>query len=199
LCSDVDNPFVIATLNTFPVLKTRIQIPSSPSDATSAGTYLAEKFDIDPSPMDERDKAEDCAMVLSNFTNLLANGSPYNKGFVGVCNLDVLDRNVNTLREIFEGITFSDAMLSEFLEPSSSKKQFLPRIWCPAYLLGPICWSIGTQKDGVVNIWRSFIQRCLPNTIASTYLDEIDGYHLGDEASRKYKVAWENVVRRHAE
>ena len=199
LCSDVDNPFVIATLNTFPVLKTRIQMPSSTNDANSVGTYLAEKFDVDPSPMDERDKSEDCAMVLSNLTNLLANGSPYNKGFSGVCNLDVLNRNVNTLREIFDGITFSDVMLAEFLEPSSSKKQFLPRIWSPAYLLGPICWSIGTQKDGVVNIWRSFIQRCLPNTIASTYLNETDGYHLGDDASRKYKVAWENVVRRHGE
>jgi hypothetical protein len=199
LCRDVYNPFVTATLNTFPVLKMRIQMPTSPADANSLGTYLAEKFDIDPTPMDERDEREDFAMVLANFTNLLSNGSPYNAGFTGVCNPDVLARNVNTLHEIFDGITFSDDMLTEFLGASSPKKQFIPRIWSPAYLLGPICWSIGTQKDGVVEVWRSFLNRCVPHTIASTYTDEINRENIGDESSKKYKIGWENVVRRHAE
>jgi hypothetical protein len=194
LCRDVEDPFVNVTLDMFPVLKTRIQIPHTPNDNNSVGTYLAEIFNIHPAPMDERDSREDFAMVLANFTNLLSNGKPYNSGFKGTCSQDVVAQNVETLRRIFQGLTFSDAMLAEFHEPSSSRKQFLPRIWSPSYLLGPICWSIGNQKENVVDVWRVFLQRCIPNTISSTYLNETNDESYGDESVAKYKTAWDNVA-----
>jgi hypothetical protein len=197
LCQDTDNPFVMATTDLFPPLKTRIQVRLTPDDDNSLCTRLSMIFDVDPNPMDERDEREDFAMALATYTNLLANGSPYNAGFVGTCDRDVLNRNIVTLCDIFDGITFSEAMLMEFKEPSSSKKQFISRIWSPAYLLGPICWSIGNQKEHVVRIWREFLMRCMPNTIASTYLNETDALHLDDTSTRKYKTAWENVCAQH--
>jgi hypothetical protein len=197
LCQDVDNPFVVGTLDLFPVLKSRIQMRIAPNDEYSLGSYLSDVFNVDPNPMDERDEREDFAMALANFTNLLANGSPYNAAFSGVCDMNVLQRNVATLREVFDGLEFSDAMNAEFSEPSSSKKQFISRIWSPSYLLGPICWSIGNQKENVVHVWRSFLQRCAPNTIAATYLNATDALHLDDTSVRKYKTAWENVLAAH--
>lgn len=197
LCRDINEPFVVATLDLFPELKTRIQMRLTPDDEHTFSTILTNLFDVDLNPMDERDEREDIAMTCANLTNLLANGTPYNAGYNGTCDHSVVARNVATLLQIFVGLTFSDAMLAEFREGSSVKKQFLPRIWSSAYLLGPICWSIGTQQENVVHVWRSFLERCVPNTIAATYLNETNDLHLGDEAVRKYKIAWENVLRHH--
>jgi hypothetical protein len=197
LCRDPTNPFVIAALDFAPELKHRIQMPRSARDEYAPSRILATRFDVDLNPMDERDEREDVAMAVADYANLLANGKPYNAGFVGTCDMGVYARNIATLHQIFDGLEFSEAMRSEFQEPSSVKKQFLPRIWSPAYLLGPICWSIGTQQENVVHVWRSFLQRCVPNTIAATYLTETNDLNLGDEAVRKYKTAWENVVRTH--
>jgi hypothetical protein len=197
LCKDIDDPFVVSILELFPVLKTRIQIPLSEVDDNALGAHLAELFSSDPNPMDERDIREDHALIFATYVNLLANGKPYNDGFVGECDPTVVHRNANTLLEIFDGIPISEGMYGEFHTPSSSKKQFIPKIWAPSYLLGPICWSIGKQKENAVEVWRSFLSRCLPNTIASTYLDETDAAHQGDAAVGKYETAWNNVLARH--
>lgn len=197
LCKEIDDAFVVSTLELFPVLKTRIQMPLSEFDENALGVHLADIFSIDPNPMDERDIREDYALVFATYVNLLANGRPYNDGFVGECDTSVVRRNVDTLLEIFDGLPISEGMYSEFHSPSSSKKQFIPKIWAPSYLLGPICWSIGKQKENVIQVWRSFITRCAPNTIASTYLDQTDDAHQGDAAVGKYETAWNNVLARH--
>jgi hypothetical protein len=197
LCKDIDDPFVVSILELFPVLKTRIQIPLSEVDDNALGAHLAELFSSDPNPMDERDIREDHALIFATYVNLLANGRPYNDGFVGECDTSVIRRNANTILEIFDGLPISEGMYGEFHTPSSSKKQFIPKIWAPSYLLGPMCWSIGKQKENVVQVWRSFLTRCLPNTIASTYLDETDEAHLDDTSVRKYETAWNNVLARH--
>jgi hypothetical protein len=198
LCKEIDNPFVVSTLELFPILKTRIQMPlSTEVDDNALGAQLAELFSSDPNPMDERDIREDHALIFATYVNLLANGRPYNDGFVGECDTSVIRRNANTILEIFDGLPISEGMYGEFHTPSSSKKQFIPKIWAPSYLLGPMCWSIGKQKENVVQVWRSFLSRCLPNTIASTYLDDNDEAHLDDTSVRKYETAWNNVLARH--
>lgn len=197
LCKEIDDPFVVSILELFPVLKTRIQMPLSDFDENALGVHLADIFNIEPNPMDERDIREDYVLALATYVNLLANGRPYNDGFVGECDTSVVRRNVDTLLEIFDGLPISEGMYSEFHSPSSSKKQFIPKIWAPSYLLGPICWSIGKQKENVIQVWRSFITRCAPNTIASTYLDETDDAHLDDTSVRKYETAWNNVLNHH--
>jgi hypothetical protein len=197
LCKDANDPFVMSMLNLFPVMKTRIQLPITESDEHALGSVLADIFNVEPDPMDERDTREDFALLFATYTNLLANGRPYNGEFVGECDPAVVQQNVDTLMCIFDGLTISDGMFGEFHSPSSSKKQFVPRIWSPSYLLGPICWSIGKQKEGVVHVWRSFLERCVPNTIATTYSDENDSAHLDDTSVRKYETAWNNVLAQH--
>ena len=194
LCREIDNPFVVATLELFPVLKTRIQIPLTEADSNTLGSQLADMFNNEPNPMDERDTREDYALVFATYTNLLGNGKPYNDGFVGECDRLVVQQNANTLLQIFDDLRISEGMTGEFYTPSNVKKQFIPNIWAPAYLLGPICWSIGNQKENVVHVWRSFLERCLPNTIMETYLRETNERHLDDTSVTKYKTAWENVL-----
>jgi hypothetical protein len=197
LCRDVDDPFVDATLSLFPVMKTRIQLPLTEEDDNALGSRLADVFNSEPDPMDPRDIREDFALLFATYANLLANGRPYNDEFVGDCDINVVYQNADTLLRIFDGLTISEGMYGEFHAPSSSKKQFVPHIWAPSYLLGPICWSIGKQKENVVHVWRSFLERCVPNTIATTYSDENDSAHLDDTSVRKYETAWNNVLARH--
>lgn len=194
LCKDIDDPFVTVTLDLFPVLKTRIQAPLVPADEDALGTRLADIFNSEPNPMDERDMREDFALAFATYSNLLANGRPYNDEFMGECDPTVVRQNADVLLQIFEDAAISEGMYGEFHSPSSSKKQFIPRIWAPSYLLGPICWSIGKQKENVVHVWRSFLERCVPNTIASTYSDDNDAAHLDDTSVRKYENAWNRVL-----
>jgi hypothetical protein len=199
LC-DEENVFAAALLRSFPILKARVDEPAAPEDDLSLYEFIAEKFALgdeqELKPNDDADTNEDVPLALARIFNMLATGSAYNHEFKGDFDGAQLARNDAKMREILDGFNPSPDMKLEMSAASSSHKKRLPNAYAPAYLLGPIAWSIGNDKPDVVNTWRRFLANITPGVIHDTYARSNNQVHGGDEAAKKYSFAWDAVQAR---
>jgi len=196
LC-DPANVFAAALLRMFPILKARIMDAVAPEDAVSLYEFIVDTFDLgedqELKPNDDADTNEDVPLALARIFNMLVNGSPYNDEFKGDFDGAKLAENEQKMRDILGAFRPSPEMKLEMSAPSSSKKKRLPNAYAPAYLLGPIAWSIGTDKPDVVNTWRRFLANVSEGVIRETYARANNDVHKDDANSTKYSFAWEAV------
>ena len=196
LCDEA-NAFAAALLRSFPILKARVGEPVAPEDEHSLYEFIAGTFGLgdeqELKPNDDADTNEDVPLALARIFNMLANGSPYKDEFKGEFDGDKIAENEGKMRAIITGFVPSPEMKIEMSAPSSSKKKRLPNAYAPGYLLGPIAWSIGTDKPDVVNTWRRFLANISPGVIDATYADSNSEEHKDDANSSKYSSAWEAV------
>lgn len=195
MCKDDPEPFCVATVNTFPGVRPKYDIPSDPADIHSLGYMLETLSEVDIDIMNEDDKRDDNVASIANLTNLLACGNTYDRnGFAGILNPETLQQNIAQVREIFDGFAPSTAMLEEFKSPVKNKP-YQSRFWSTSYLLGPMFYSIAKQKPDAVNVWKTFLAHCRPGLIDELYIEEIVGRSsIGSETDlRRYMLAWERV------
>lgn len=198
-------PFVDTLIAAFPQIKPRINMPSAEGDSASVGIRLAELFDVDVDVVDERgfDKNEDTLLSLACVHNLIATGKPYDHGFKGEFDRDIVNENYRKLMSVFDGLSFSEEMRNYFKESASSSKKFLPKVWSAAFVLGPIAWSIANGKEGAVDIWRAFLEYAHEERFELTYItgDEhsrdalTKRRRLPDSSATKYSIAWDRVLQ----
>lgn len=201
-------PFVDSLIVMFPQVKPRISLPVDENDADSVGVRLAEVFDIDIDIIDQHgnDKNEATLLSIACIHNLVVNGHPFDERFKGDFDHDRMISNYHKLFQVFNGIELSYDVLSYFKESASSLKKFLPKIWSPSFLLGPIAWSIATEKDNAVQIWRTFLENSTENLFEVTYItgegDDRDALtkrrKMTDSSVQKYSIAWERVLQWYA-
>ena len=194
LCDD-ENVFVAALLRSFPILKARVGIEAAPEDADSLYEFIADTFGLgdeqELKPNDDADTNEDVPLALARIFNMLTNGSPYKDEFKGDFDAATLAKNEAKMREILSAFHPSPEMKLEM--SSSLSKKYLPRAYIPTYLLGPIAWSIGTDKPDVVNTWRRLLGILVPGMIDDLYAVEAVKKHGHDDSPSKYAIAWEAV------
>ena len=199
LC-DEENVFAAALLRSFPILKARVGEPAAAEDEGSLYEFIAETFALgdeqELKPNDDADTNEDVPLALARIFNMLANGSTYHHEFKGDFDEATFAENEAKMRNIFGAFHPSPDMKLEMSAASSTQKKRLPKAYAPAYLLGPIAWSIGTGKPDVVNTWRRFLANISPGVIHETYAESNNKVHGGDEATKKYMLAWEAVQAR---
>lgn len=199
LC-DEESVFAASLLRSFPILKARVGEPAEPEDEHSLYEFIANTFGLgdeqELTPNDDGDTNEDVPLALAHIFNMLATGSPYKDEFKGDFHPARLADNEAKMRDILDAFHPSPEMKVEMSAPSSSKKKRLPNAYAPAYLLGPIAWSIGTDKPDVVNTWRRFLANISPGVIRDTYAESNNEDHKDDANSSKYSFAWEAVQAR---
>jgi hypothetical protein len=205
LPDDETQPFVDSLIYNFPQIKPRLSIAASPEDDTSVGFTLVELFDVgfDVVDVDGYDKNEEVLKAIACIHNLISTGKTYDGEFQGDFNLLKTNDNYVKFMNVFEGIVFSEHTLNYFKESSSLQKKFLPKIWSPSFLLGPIGWSIANNKENAIEVWRGFLQNCSKELIELTYIegDETTSDELtkrrkkADSEISKYSSAWDKVLQ----
>lgn len=206
LCNpDEDNEtFVTSMLTKFPQVKVRVNEPITDEDAEQPGGILADLFgvDIDILDTENKDKKEYTIMSIACIHNLMVNGKPYHNGFQGTFDEATVEANYEKLMEIFEDLTFSEETKEYFREGVSSGKKFLPTVWSPSFMLGPIAWSIATNKPDAVRVWGQFLTDVTQQKFEDTYImgvtdDDKNEFtkrrKMADSSPRKYEIAWERV------
>ena len=202
---DEEKPFVDSLFSNFPQLKSRLSIPSSSEDDNSVGFTLVDLFDVgfEVIDVDGHDKNEETLKAIACIHNLVSTGKTYDGEFQGDFNLARMQDNYAKLMNVFEGIEFSENTLNYFKESCSAQKKFLPKIWSPSFLLGPVAWSIANNKENAIEVWKRFIQNCSKELIELTYIegDETTCDELtkrrkqSDSSLTKYSTAWEKVLQ----
>jgi hypothetical protein len=194
ICNPLD-PFVDSLLATFPMIKPLIDEQVADQDADSLGYFLANVSGHDPVFTDERDKDEKVLLSVAIVFNLLVNGQPYNARFHGEFSEDRLAANSQTMRTIFERADCADEFKAEWVT-KVNRKPFLSRFWSCRYMLGPMAWSIATEKPGVVDIWVDFLNRCRSHTIDARILDPLALMSgMSDDKVATYAKIWELLNR----
>ena len=201
-------PFVDSLIVMFPQVKPRINLPVHETDVESVGISLAEVFDVDIDVLDQRgnDKNEDTLLAIACIHNLMVNGKPFDERFKGEFQHDQMIANYRSLLQVFDGIGLSHDLLNYFKESASTVKKFLPKIWSPSFLLGPIAWSIANNKENAVHIWRTFLENATETLFETTYItgegDDRDVLtkrrKMADSSPTKYSIAWERVLQWYA-
>ncbi len=180
-----------AFLDTFPVMKPRIQVEIRPEDVNSLGAVLERAVGVAPNPMHEDDKKEDTAQALAHIFGLLATGCPYDGEFQHGFDPDTLRENINTMADIFLRAVIPDEMKNEFRTPVP-RKAHLPQVWQARYLLGPMAWSIYHEGPGVAETWIRFLETCEPGKIKRVSLDPLaERSGRADKKVVTHREAWE--------
>jgi hypothetical protein len=195
ICKEDNDPFVVNLVQVFPAIKSKYEIPASPTDIDSLGTFLEDTTGVDIDVMNVDDKRDDCTVAIATMLNLLANGDTYDKeGFHGVCDSAVLHANIAQVMEVFHDWEPTEQMLDEF-RGKVKNKPYQSRFWSTTYLLGPLFYSIAKKKPNVVNTWKYFLSKCVAGTIDETYVKEIATLNIGGESNpTRYGKIWERVV-----
>ena len=95
------------------------------------------------------------------------------------------------LKEKFTQI--SNELKQEMASPTRGKP-YLPRLYDPGYLLGPMAWSIANNEPRAQEIWIEFLSQCNVNDIDEVYVKDVSKFKHGDESKQKYEKAWQKVV-----
>jgi len=192
---DPTNEFATDFLATFPTMKVRVNEVLNPSDINSLGCFLYETTGVETNPMDEDDDRENVLLKHAVIFNILMNGKPFYHEFKGTRSPSTLTENIQTLKRIFRNAPISDELKGEMATATKSKA-YLPRLYDPVYLLGPIVWSLANKQEGAEDTWTRFLRNYQVGTIDRVYVNEVAKKKYGDEAAMKYKMAWD-LLKRH--
>lgn len=190
---DPMSAFASAMLATFPAMKVRVHEPPAESDADSLGVAISEATGVEFDPMHQDDKRESVLLAHATVFNLLVNGLAYNEEFKGIIVPRKLADHATAMKSIFTNATFSQSLKNEMDAPVNTKP-YLKTLCQPGYLLGPIAWSISTEKPMAVELWTRFLNSCVSGTIEDVYGRHIADAHIGDPRLEKYSMAWNRMV-----
>jgi hypothetical protein len=189
---DPMSPFATSMLATFPAMKVRVDEPPLEADENSLGVAISEATGVEFDPMHHEDKKESTLLAHAVIFNLLVNGKAYDDDFKGPLLHDKLARSIADMREVFAQTGLSDSLKAEMGAPVHTKP-YMKTLCLPGYLLGPMAWSIATEKPLAAEVWTRFLGACVAGTIEETYGREIAAMKYDDQNIRKYSVAWERV------
>lgn len=190
---DTSSAFAANFLSTFPAMKARVNEPPSETDAYSLGVCITDATGVENEPMNNDDKKECTLLGQAVVFNLLANGKPYDEDFKGPLNPEKLARATAEMKAVFTESSISESLKGEMNTPVYSKP-FMKTLCLPGYLLGPIAWSIATEKPLAVEVWSRFLGMCVAGTIDDVYGREIAAFCYNDTNVKKYIIAWERVL-----
>jgi len=190
---DTASPFAHHMLETFPAMKIRVGELPSDLDVNSLGVAISDATGVEFDPMHHDDIKESTLLGQAVVFNLLVNGKPYDDKFKGPLLLDNLTAHVNEMKAVFVGAVFPDSLKAEMDAPVHTKP-YMKTLCQPGYLLGPMAWSIATEKPLAREVWTRFIENCEAGTIENVYGREIAALKYDDQNVKKYSIAWEHVV-----
>jgi hypothetical protein len=174
-------------------LKVRVDEAPLDADADSLGAIVSDATGVEFDPMHHDDKKEAVLLSHAVFFNLLVNGIPFDDGFKGPFNTEKLMRNINGMKAIFTDAVLSDDLKAEMRSPVKNQP-YMPQLCAAGYLLGPIAWSLATDRPLAQELWTRFLNTCGPGMIDDLYKrDTGAGAHHHDKNVKKYSHAWERV------
>jgi hypothetical protein len=186
---DPDNEFANDFLATFPSMKSRVNEELTDADRGSLGCFLSEITGVEVDPMNTLDTRENVLLKHAVIFNIIMNGKPFYHEFMGVRSPTTLFENANTIKRIFINASISDELKEEMAGPTKTKS-YLPRLYDPVYLLGPMAYSLATNQPYAEEIWTRFLHNYQAGMIDRVYVKEVAKRKHGDETPAKYKYAW---------
>jgi hypothetical protein len=186
---DPDNEFANDFLATFPSMKSRVNGELTDADHDSLGYFLSEITEVEVDPMNTVDTRENVLLKHAVIFNIIMNGKPFYHEFKGVRSPATLFENSNIIKRIFINASISNELKEEMASPTKTKS-YLPRLYDPVYLLGPMAWSISTKQPDAEEIWTRFLYNYQAGMIDRIYVKEVAKRKHGDETPSKYKYAW---------
>jgi hypothetical protein len=188
LC-DPDNEFATDFLATFPSMKSRVNEELTDADRDSLGCFLSEITEVEVDPMNTRDTKENVLLKHAVIFNIIMNGKPFYHEFKGIRSPGTLTENANIIKRIFINASISNELKEEMASPTKIKS-YLPRLYDPVYLLGPMAWSLATNQPDAEEVWTRFLYNYQVGLIDRVYVKEVAKRKHGDENTEKYKYAW---------
>jgi hypothetical protein len=192
---DPASAFATNMLATFPAMKARVDEPPSDIDVESLGVTIADATGVEFDPMHHDDVKESTLLGQAVVFNLLVNGKPYDDGFKGALLPENLARATAEMKYVMTNSVLSDSLKVEMAQPVHTKP-FMKTLCQAGYLLGPIAWSLATEKPLAAEVWTRFLSSCSAGTIEDTYGREIASLKYDDQNTRKYSIAWDRVLAR---
>lgn len=186
---DPDDDFASDFLSTFPSMKSRVNEPLTDADLDSLGYFLSETTGVEVDPMNNVDTRENVLLKHAVIFNILMNGKPFYHEFKGTRSPSNLYESVESVKRIFRNASISNELKGEMATPTKSKA-YLPRLYDPVYLLGPMAFSLATKQPDAEAIWIRFLRNYQVGMIDRVYVTEVAKLKHGDEAAKKYKMAW---------
>jgi hypothetical protein len=190
---DPMSPFAHHMLETFPAMKARVGEPLSVADAESLGAAISDSTGVEFDAMHHDDIKESTLLGQAVVFNLLANGKPYDDAFKGALLEDALAARTAAMKAVFAGAAISDSLKDEMDSPVHTKP-YMKTLCLPGYLLGPMAWSLATEKPLAAEVWTRFLNTSVAGTIEEVYGREIAALKYDDQNVKKYSMAWERVV-----
>jgi hypothetical protein len=190
---DPMSPFAHHMLETFPAMKARVQEPATDADVNSLGVAISDATGVEFDAMHHDDIKENTLVAQAVVFNLLVNGTSYDDEFKGHVLPVKLSTAANKMKEVFTRANLSDSLKAEMASPVHTKP-YMKTLCLPGYLLGPIAWSMATEKPLAVEVWTRFLDTASAGTIDAVYMREIITMNLHDKQVKKYSTAWERVV-----
>jgi len=190
---DPASPFAHHMLETFPAMKNRVAEAPADVDVDSLGVAISDATGVEFDPMHHDDIKESILLAQAVVFNLLVNGKPYDDGFKGPLLPEKLAAAVNGMKAVFAEAALSDSLKLEMGSPVHTKP-YMKTLCLPGYLLGPMAWSLATEKPLAVEVWTRFLSICMAGTIDVVYNREVTALKYDDQNIRKYSIAWDRVV-----